>query len=62
LKSTAAVSRLPLHFSPPLKFLVNCYVAENYRWVGIGFSLEGLMIGSQAIIGISAQGTVLKFK
>ena len=30
-------------------------------WIGLGFSENGMMTGSQAIIGIPAQGTVLKY-
>ena len=30
-------------------------------WIGLGFSENGMMMGSQAIIGIPAQGTVLKY-
>ena len=33
----------------------------NDGWIGIGFSTEGLMAGSQAVIGIPAEGTVLKY-
>ena len=36
--------------------------AENDGgWIGIGFSSYGLMRGSQAVIGIPAEGTVLKY-
>jgi hypothetical protein len=34
---------------------------ENDGWIGIGFSSDGTMYGSQAIIGIPAEGTVLKY-
>ncbi|KAL3817059.1 hypothetical protein ACHAXA_000109, partial [Cyclostephanos tholiformis] len=34
---------------------------ENDGWIGIGFSTDGLMAGSQAVIGIPAEGTVLKY-
>ncbi len=35
--------------------------AENDGWIGIGFSANGSMAGSQAIIGIPSAGTVLKY-
>jgi hypothetical protein len=34
---------------------------ENDGWIGIGFTSSGRMDGSQAVIGIPAQGTVLKY-
>ena len=34
---------------------------ENEGWIGIGFSADGLMAGSQAVIGVPADGTVLKY-
>ena len=35
--------------------------AENDGWIGIGFSTNGMMRGSQAVIGIPAEGTILKY-
>ena len=35
--------------------------AENNGWVSIGFSPDGGMIGSQAVIGVPEQGNVLKY-
>jgi hypothetical protein len=35
--------------------------AVHDGWVGIGFSADGLMAGSQAVIGIPLEGTVLKY-
>ncbi len=35
--------------------------AVNDGWVGIGFSPDGEMAGSQAVIGVPADGTVLKY-
>ena len=36
-------------------------VEDQDGWIGIGFSADGLMTGSQAVIGIPADGTVLKY-
>ncbi len=36
-------------------------VEDQDGWIGMGFSADGLMTGSQAIIGIPADGTVLKY-
>jgi hypothetical protein len=35
--------------------------AESDGWISIGFSLNGRMIGSQAVIGIPSESTVLKY-
>jgi hypothetical protein len=35
--------------------------AVNDGWVGIGFSPDGLMAGSQAVVGVPEEGTVLKY-
>jgi hypothetical protein len=35
--------------------------AENDGWIGIGFSTNGMMRGSNAVIGIPAEGTILKY-
>ena len=36
-------------------------VEDQDGWIGMGFSADGLMTGSQAVIGIPADGTVLKY-
>jgi hypothetical protein len=35
--------------------------AESDGWISIGFSSDGSMAGSQAVIGIPSEGTVLKY-
>ena len=35
--------------------------AEDDGWIGIGFSSDGTMYGSQAVIGIPVEATVLKY-
>jgi hypothetical protein len=41
--------------------LCGCLEADNDGWIGIGFSSDGSVAGSRGIIGIPAQGTVLKY-
>lgn len=36
-------------------------VENDGGWIGLGFSDDGMMSGSQAVIGIPAEGTVLKY-
>lgn len=57
-------SSATLHYAIVPPYLCGRLEVDNddaEGWIGLGFTENGMMMGSQAIIGIPAQGTVLKY-
>ena len=60
-QSTEIDSSATLYYTVENGFLRGRLEVENDGWIGIGFSSDGTMYGSQGVIGIPAEGTVLKY-